>query len=230
MSGVRVRVIFIDLQREYLTKGRPFYLNNIFPSLNNAKRILELARQEAWEIVHIQHFRNVPDSLIFNRSSEFSGFIKGFEPRSDERYFEKNSFSCYSNPAFAAFMEESRGEQTYVVGYGTSKCVLATVVDGFNRGHKLIVISDATYAKAELGEGLSEEDMHRVLLATIKSSFANLIITADLCRGFEKEDLLSVEYFRESSVLGPMACLSWSAIPEAQKPQTQDGASELMKY
>jgi len=174
-------LVLIDIQKEYTTLGRPFYLNGIESSLNNARKLLKMARAKKWDIVHVQHFRKDGNG-IFNRSEpQFSGFVDGFEPTSEERYFEKHIFSCYSNPEFANFMEEKKNEPTYIIGYGTTKCVLSTIIEGFHRGHhSLIVVEDATYAKAELEQGFSEKDLHKAMIATIRSSYAKVQTTAEL--------------------------------------------------
>ncbi len=166
-------LVVIDIQKEYTTVNRPFYLNGIEPSLNNAKRMLELARSLNWKIAHVQHFREVERSPIFNRNlPEFSDFVEGFEPREDEFYFEKRIFSCYSNPEFSQFIESQKAEPIYLVGYGTTKCVLSTAVQGFHLGHKLTLVADGTYAKAEAAKGFSEEELHKAMVVAIGSSFS----------------------------------------------------------
>lgn len=170
-------LIVIDIQKEYTTPGRPFYLNDIQDSLDNAKKLLEFCRtQSDWSIAHVQHFRQEADAVIFNRHQlEFSGFVEGFKPLEGEYYFEKSIYSCYSNSDFAAFMEKRKQEPIYIIGYGTTKCVLSTVIDGFHRGHhSLVVVSDATYAKAESTHGFTEKALHQAMLAVIQSSYAKI--------------------------------------------------------
>jgi hypothetical protein len=52
--------------------------------------------------------------------------------------------------------------------------VLATAVAGFHLGHKLTVVSDATYCKAEEAQGFSEETLHKAMIVAIGSSFAGV--------------------------------------------------------
>ena len=220
-------LVVIDVQKEYTTAGRPFYLKGIEPSLNNAKKLLELARLQAWDVVHIQHFRNIPGSPIFNRDvPEFSGFVDGFEPSAGEQHFEKSIFSCYSNPEFAAFMEAKKSEPIYVVGYGTSKCVLATAVAGCHLGHKLTVVSDATYCKAEEAKGFSEETLHQAMVVAIGSSFAQVESTADLLAKYAREDLLGVSYY-DASAAGPILRASAPEVGLADASHASLGAVGL---
>ena len=82
-------LIVIDIQKEYITPGRPFYLNGIQENLENAKKVLKFCRAKSdWSIAHVQHFRQEDDAAIFNRHQpEFSGFVEGFEPLKGEYYF-----------------------------------------------------------------------------------------------------------------------------------------------
>lgn len=175
-------LIVIDIQKEYTTPGRLFYLHGIEPSLKKAKELLEFCRsQKNWAIAHVQHFRKESGAGgIFNRETpEFSDFVEGFEPKVDEYYFEKSIYSCYSNPKFAQFMEERKHEPIYLIGYGTTKCVLSTAIEGFHRGHRsLVVVADATLAKAE--PGFTESDLHKTMLTVIQSSYAKIENTDDI--------------------------------------------------
>lgn len=111
-------LVVIDIQREYTTPGRLFYLNGIESSLNNAKKLLEMSRAKKWNIAHVQHFRKEGNGIFNRHELQFSGFVGGFEPKQNEQYFEKSIFSCYSNPEFSYFMEEKKNEPIYIIGYG----------------------------------------------------------------------------------------------------------------
>lgn len=50
MSGAIPKniLVLIDIQKEYVTPGRPFYLSGIEPSLENSRQLLEFARKNDW--------------------------------------------------------------------------------------------------------------------------------------------------------------------------------------
>lgn len=61
-------LVIIDIQKEYTTPNRPFYLKGIEPSLKNAQTLLAMARsQHNWQIAHVQHLRPEENAVIFNR-------------------------------------------------------------------------------------------------------------------------------------------------------------------
>ncbi len=116
-------LILVDIQREYFTKNRVFYLNGYEESLSNCAKILSHARQQGWDIVHIQHFNKNPDSDRFQQGSEFSDFAKGFEPQNREHVFIKHDYSCFSSPAFDEWIsKKNKNEPIYMIGYSTGFC------------------------------------------------------------------------------------------------------------
>ncbi len=147
----------IDVQKEYTTPGRPFHLAGVGPSLANCRALL--AARGAGAGVRIIHVRHVQDGPVFGRGAPESGFIEGFTPEPGEIEIEKSALSCYSNPRFAALIDEAQGAPVYVAGYGSTMCCLATVAAAPLFGHRLHFVHDASWARA--GGGLTEAEMHR---------------------------------------------------------------------
>lgn len=137
-------VVAIDIQREYTTKGRPFYLNGIEESLENCRAILSHARVQRWPVAHIRHIQK---GHVFSDSNPCSRFVEGFEPFPHEFVFTKSNFSCYSCRGFEKFMEWSRADRIFVIGYNSLMCCLSTILDGYNRGHELTFVHDASLAR-----------------------------------------------------------------------------------
>lgn len=154
MSAKPILVV-VDVQKEYVTEGRPYFINGIGPSLERARESLAAARAAGWEVLHVRHLQ---DGDLFGRGSAFSAFVPGFEPRPGEPEFIKGDYSCYSSPEFAAKMKESLGRPVYVVGYGSTKCCLATIIDGYHRGQELFFVSDASDAKRS--DRFDERSLH----------------------------------------------------------------------
>lgn len=170
-------LILIDIQREYTTKDRPFYLNNIEKSLQNCKNILAFARENTWEIIHIKHLKM--SAPIFNPNSEFSEFAEGFEPITGEKIFIKDLYSCYSSKEFSKLMEENKNSEVIIIGYNSIMCCLSTVIEGYHRRHNLLFVEDASLAKST--PEFSEEDMHVHSISLIKTAnYAKVIKTDDI--------------------------------------------------
>lgn len=157
-------LILIDIQREYFTPGRPFFLEGGTESLEAARAILHQARDSGFNVIHVQHMQDGP---VFSKDSEFSRFVEGFEPAEGEQLFVKSQLAAYTNEAYGRLIEMLKSGPLYVVGYGSSMCCLATIVTGASLGHKYTLIEDASWARSP-GNGIPEEAMHRHMVAAIR--------------------------------------------------------------
>jgi nicotinamidase-related amidase len=167
-------LVVVDVQNEYVTPGRPFNIQSIAPSLARCADVLAQARSEGWPVAHVQHLQS---GSIFAHGSQEAALVEGFEPRSGEELITKGDFSCYSAEAYRRFVATNRGRELVIVGYGATMCVLSTIIDGYHRGDKYVLVTDATAAKA--AGGLSEEALH-LHVVTILGTFARQTSTAEL--------------------------------------------------
>lgn len=167
-------LLVIDIQKEYATKGRPFHINGIEQSLANAILVLDHARKNNWEIIHIKHLQ---DGNIFNVNHNESNYIEGFKPMDNEKEFIKRNFSCFSNPDFAIYCEQFKASKIHVIGYNSRMCVLSTIIEGYHRGHYFALVKDASNAKSD--DERTEEVMHSTMVSVL-SVFADILSTNDL--------------------------------------------------
>lgn len=175
MANNKPVLIVIDIQREYSTPNRPFYINDILPSLNNANDVLTYARSNNWIIIHVKHLQK---SGIFKSQEVYSDYIEGFHPEDTELEFIKERFSCYSSSGFAAQLEALIDNDIYVIGYSSNMCVLSTIIDGYHRRNKMIFINDCSNAKSDGGK--SEQEIHEVMT----------IVLSKFCKIFSKDEVI----------------------------------------
>ncbi|WP_342360222.1 cysteine hydrolase family protein [Terrarubrum flagellatum] len=149
-------LVLIDIQKEYTTPGRPFFLQEIGPSLKNCRLLLSAARRAGARVIHVRH---VQDGPVFKRGAAESDFVEGFSPLNNEIHLLKSKLSCYANERFAPLIDEAKPGSVYVAGYGSTMCCMATVAAAPLFGHKLNFIHDASWARSS--SGLSEEELHR---------------------------------------------------------------------
>lgn len=175
-------LVLIHIQKEYVTPGRPFYLSGIEPSLENCRQLLDFARKNHWDVIHIQH-SNGEAAERFNPKTTFFDFAEGFEPRGSEKHFVKNDFSCYSSAECSTHLEHlllsHPDAAVYLIGYNTIMCCLSTLEEARRKGHKMHLVKDATYAKAI--PNVSEKEMHQIMLGVYAAKgLANLVETQAL--------------------------------------------------
>lgn len=166
-------LVLVDLQREYISPGRPFYLVGISPSLNNCRILLDHARLNHWPIVHVQH---VQDGPVF--SGEYAHFIEGFEPKTNEAVFVKSQISPYTNEAFKETMISAGENEILIAGYGSTMCCLSTIISGGAFGLRHSFVHDASWARA-LGDTMPEADAHRLVTSVI-GIHGNIRTTAEV--------------------------------------------------
>jgi ureidoacrylate peracid hydrolase len=178
-------LVLIDIQKEYVTAGRPFYLSGIEPSLENSRQLLAFARKNDWEIIHIQH-SNGEAAERFNPKTEYFDFVNGFNPIDSEKHFVKMDFSCYSSPEFSTYLSElflskQPTPNIYLIGYNTVMCCLSTLEEARRKKHKMHLVKDATLAKAIAN--VTEKDMHEIMLGVYAiKGLASLVATEEIIR------------------------------------------------
>lgn len=167
-------LIFVDMQREFSTPGRPLALSDISESLENCRVLLAHARRAAWPIVHV---RTIYRGAIFNEDLVYSRFIEGFEPKPGEMVFTKATASCYGNPDFARMMDAGGGERAYLAGYSGCTSCLATLIEANHRGHSVRFVEDASLSAGLAGA--SEQQSHRFVVA-LSERFGDTLRTSDI--------------------------------------------------
>ena len=175
-------LVLVDIQKEYIAQGRPFYLETIAESLNNLKKLLNYGRQKNWKIIHMAHQQNAD---TFHYDSEFSEFIEGFEPIDGEMSFKKSDFSCFSCPEFLAAIDKNRHEDIFLAGYGATMCCLSTLVDAHHRGYDINFVTDATCAKKSAR--YDEQDLKEHIVDIADAFASNLVTTQEVLNWKEQE-------------------------------------------
>ncbi len=160
-------LLLVDIQKEYSTQGRPFYINGIEKSLINAKNLLDYARENDWEIIHVEH---IQDGETFSLKSEYSKFVDGFEPRKGEIVYIKNKSSCYTNKYFSQYFEKLKGREVVVIGCSFIDCIPSTIIDGYQMGNRFVLVKDATNINVEI-ESIKDEFI---------TKFSRIVSTAEL--------------------------------------------------
>lgn len=167
-------LVIIDIQNEYVTPDRPFHIKSIDSSLSKAADVLAHARALGWPVVHVQHLQ---EEGIFKRGTAHAAFIAGFQPLNGETLVEKQDFSSFSAAAFVEFAATHNDKTFVVIGYGSTMCCLATIVDGYHRGYRFEFIRDASAAKS--AGGRTEQSMHDHA-ATILATYSTVIEAREL--------------------------------------------------
>lgn len=170
--------IFVDLQREYVIDGRAHALSRREPWWSNCIRLLDFARKRGYPVAHFRQLRSEP---FFNRATPFAEWIEEFRPWPHEMVFERSMPSCYANESFAALLDSLSRPYFVLAGLTCETNCLATVFDSHHRGHRTVLVADASMSRA-LGDH-DEERVHDIA-TEIASLLCDVVSTTEVIARF----------------------------------------------
>ncbi|MBV9994675.1 MAG: isochorismatase family protein [Caulobacteraceae bacterium] len=132
-------LICLDLQREYVIPGRPFYTPAGAEVAAACARVLAHARTMGWRVVHSQLRRA---GGCFG-PGPFGAPIEGLRPLISEPVFLRRGLSAFSNPDFALELHRARGEDVFLIGFSLADTCLATTLAALDQGLDLALVEDA---------------------------------------------------------------------------------------
>jgi len=187
-------VLVIDFQNEYFAAGAAAGLADgrmVIPdgvaALQQSKQVLAFADQHGIAVIHVQHV--LPGGApLFAEGSHNVAFHVDMQPRSGEVVIRKDTVSVFAGESAAVIDAElaARGIQTLIlVGLQTHACISGAARDAAAapRGHRVIVVSDATADRAlqlETGASIDHRSLHMASLATLEDTFGEVLTTAQL--------------------------------------------------
>lgn len=146
-------LICLDVQRVFLEPGR-FYTPNGARVLMHGRRLLDHARNERWQVAHCL-LRPPAAPVAMNRQAARP--VEGFEPLTREMVFERESLSAYGHPDFDRVVAKAE-HGAIVIGLSASLTFLATSIDAFERGQRLLLARDAMAAPAGIEAGAQSHE------------------------------------------------------------------------
>jgi nicotinamidase-related amidase len=140
-------LICLDLQRDHVVPGRPRYSIANTEVAATCARVLGLAREDGWRVVHSQY----RDEAVTAWPRELFGApIEGLRPLVTEPVYFRRGLSAFANPGFTAELRCARGDDVYLIGFSLSDTCLATALGGVDEGLSLTLVEDAVGASEEL--------------------------------------------------------------------------------
>jgi isochorismate hydrolase len=135
-------LLCLDVQRAFVEAG-PLHAPYAGDALLQCRRLLAVARQQRWTIAHcLLH----AESALLSLRAGAARPVEGFEPLAREIVFERATLSAYGHDGFATLLNQSNAG-VLVGGLSASLTFIATALDAFERGHRLIVAAPALAAQ-----------------------------------------------------------------------------------
>ncbi len=164
-------LICADMQNVYLAEG---CIDDARAVTSRCLALLSLWRDNLWPVLHL---KRIAQAAWFDPASDVTDWIAEFRPRPGEMVFEHPLPSAYSSTRFAEYMSSMKNIRCAVTGFSLDETVLATVVEGFHRGHRYQVIADAVACGRA---GITDAAAYRLSMVKAAGNFAGIADSGDL--------------------------------------------------
>ena len=143
--------------------------------------LLGLWRAELWPVLHL---KRIAQAAWFDPASKLTDWAASFRPLPGEMVFEHPLPSAYSSSRFAEYMASLKGVHGLMTGCALDETILATVIEGFHRGHRFRVVGDAVTCTFS-GDG--DADGYRGSMMRAIGKFASVERSCDLIEAAASE-------------------------------------------
>ncbi len=142
-------LLVVDTQKAITNSG--LYNFDILES--NIEKLIETARNHGTEVIFVRHDDGAGE---LTRGNEGFEIYSGFQPRNDEKVFDKTVNSAFKGTGLTEYLRQKGEDTIIIVGLQTDYCIDATIKAGFEHGFAMIVPEntnstfDNDYISAEL--------------------------------------------------------------------------------
>jgi nicotinamidase-related amidase len=179
----KAALVLIDAQLEYVEGRLP--LSGIWPALQEAARVLDLARRQGAPVIHVVHHGR-PGGAMFDPDGKLSKIAPEVAPRDGEMIIAKGLPNAFAKTELQKTIDATGRKELVVVGFMTHLCVSATVRSALDLGYRTTVVADATATRdlpdplvAPEAQGVQKaESVHRATLAALADRFAIVVRNA----------------------------------------------------
>lgn len=181
-------VLVIDMQKDFLEPGRPFYAPMGHEMMNRLAGFIQKCRAKGLKIIYTRHEyrRDGSDMGLYRHlCSEYenlSASIAGTEgaeicdevaPEDGDYIVVKHCFNAFQGTDLDILLR-SMGIRTLILtGVNTDQCCFSIARGAIDLGYDIVFVSDLTATKdlPDLGFGaVSAQEVHRVFLAEVAAS------------------------------------------------------------
>jgi Isochorismatase family len=169
-------LICADLQAQHLSAECAGGLE-----VSRCLALLGLWRAELWPVLHL---KRIAQAAWFDPASKLTDWAVAFRPLPGEMVFEHPLPSAYSSSRFAEYMASMKGVHGLMAGCSLDETILATLIEGFHRGHRFGVVGDAVTCTCA-GDGDAEP--YRASMMRAVGKFARIERSSDLIEAAASE-------------------------------------------
>jgi len=171
-------LIMVDCQNTY--RQGLMQLEGVEAALQQARAVLERARDLKVPVVHIQHDGGIGSP--YDVTAEIGAIADVVAPISGERLVVKNYPNAFIKTDLDEILKAEGIKNIVLVGFMTHMCINSTAHGGFNLGYTPSVVASATATRALPGADgnlVSAKQVHEAALASTRDLYAAVLNSVD---------------------------------------------------
>ena len=164
-------LVMVDCQNTY--RRGIMQLTNVEPAIEEAQKLLQMARDLKIPIIHIQHDAGV--GTPYDVTAEIGAISAEVTPKNGEAVVTKNYPNSFIATPLEAQLKALGVENIVLAGFMTHMCINSTARGAFNLGFKPTVVASACATRSLTGANgkvIDAQTMHDGALAAIRDMFA----------------------------------------------------------
>jgi nicotinamidase-related amidase len=168
-------LLLIDIQNDYFPGGTAELVGSTKAG-ENARRVLEWAREKGIPIFHVRHTSLRPGATFFLPGTAGAEIHACVRPVLDEGIIEKHFPNSFRETALLDCLRQKQIRRLAVAGMMTHMCVEATVRAAVDLGFECVVLHDACATKDLTFDGLTiaANAVHAAYLAGLAAGYAKV--------------------------------------------------------
>lgn len=205
MSEIRRALIVIDVQNDYFDGPLAIQYPPRDEALSTIVQVIDAAQQEGLPVAFVQHAMD-DSAPVFNPTTDGYALHKDIASRqtNDTHHVIKRFGSIYADTDVEQWLRENNADTVTLVGFMTNNCVIASAVEGEQRGLVTEVLSDATGA-INLSNAAGTADaqtVHETLMTLLNSNFAAVGTSEQWKEAVKKDTAIDRSNLIESAIQG----------------------------
>jgi nicotinamidase-related amidase len=182
---MKTALLLIDIQNDYFPGGK-MELEAPLEAAQQARRLLDLFRQQGWPTIHIQHVSNRPGATFFLPDTAGLDFHQSIRPLPGEKVIIKNFPNSFRATGLLEHLQGANIESLVLCGMMTHMCVDASMRAAADFGFPVRLAADAC-ATRELvyeEEKVPASSVQAAFLAALKS-YGQVLNTEEILKQLE---------------------------------------------
>ncbi|PCI03374.1 MAG: cysteine hydrolase [Hyphomicrobiales bacterium] len=172
----KTALVLIDIQNDYFEGGK-WPVDKMQTVSANAARLLEHARKQGYEVIHIRHEIPSDEAPFFGPGTTGAETHASVAPLEGETVILKHKANSFHDTPLRGELEARGVSKLTICGAMSQMCVDATTRAASDFGYEVTLVEDACGAKETAFNGVEvpASQVHAAFMAPLAMSYANVV-------------------------------------------------------